>query len=440
MEKYLKLYAEPETAALDDLPENIPGKAPWANVIVIPACNETSGFLRFPPPCGGRSLMILVINESPVASEEVSQNNRILAEGVEAGFELLWEYSPTSTGFGMRLLRDLRAPRDLLLVDRFSAGRQLPEGGGVGLARKIGADLATALIHRQRIRSGWIHCSDGDVHLPDSYFRCSNTERFPASTYAALVYPYCHTAPEDSDVSEEVLRATWLYELSLRYYVAGLRFAGSPYAFNTIGSTMAVSAASYAKVRGFPKREAGEDFYLLNKLAKVGQVRELVADTDCEPLRIEARKSDRVPFGTGAAVNRITGLADPVRDYLFYDSEVFQLLRHFLQSWPVIWQSGSQEGLAVAVSGQPGLLESLQGIGVEKALTHAFGQSSDLDQFTLQMHTWFDAFRTLKLIHALREHHLPSVNYAELVSGYVFRQLLTQDDDLRVFFESGDIE
>ncbi len=363
-----------------------------------------------------------------------------LVEGIEAGFGLLWQYSPASAGFGMSLLRDPRAPRDLLLVDRFSAGRQLPEGGGVGLARKIGADLATGLIYRQRIRSGWIHCSDGDVHLPDSYFRCSNTERFPASTYAALVYPYCHIGPGDSDESVEVMKATWLYELSLRYYVAGLRFAGSLYAFNTIGSTMAVSAECYAKVRGFPKRKAGEDFYLLNKLAKVGRVRELTAGTDCEPLRIEARRSDRVPFGTGAAVNRITGLADPVRDFLFYDSEVFQLLRHWLQSWPVIYQSGSEEGLAKAVSDQAGLLECLQGIGAEKALTHAFRQSSDLDQFTRQMHTWFDAFRTLKLIHILREHHLPSVNYAELVSGYVFRQLLTQDDDLRAFFESGEIE
>ena len=48
-----------------------------------------------------------------------------------------------------------------------------------------------------------------------------------------------------------------------------MKYARSPYAFHTIGSTMAVSANHYAKVRGFPKREAGEDFYLLNKLAKV---------------------------------------------------------------------------------------------------------------------------------------------------------------------------
>ena len=66
-----------------------------------------------------------------------------------------------------------------------------------------------------------------------------------------------------------------LYEYSLRYYVAGLTYAQSPYAFHTIGSTMAVNAEHYASVRGFPRREAGEDFYLLNKLAKVGSVHTL---------------------------------------------------------------------------------------------------------------------------------------------------------------------
>jgi hypothetical protein len=30
------------------------------------------------------------------------------------------------------------------------------------------------------------------------------------------------------------------------------------------------------------------------------------------------------------------------------------------------------------------------------------------------MHTWFDAFRTLKLIHALRDHHFPSMGFHDL--------------------------
>ncbi len=82
-----------------------------------------------------------------------------------------------------------------------------------------------------------------------------------------------------------VFLATQLYELSLRYYVAGMKFARSPYAFHTIGSSMAVSPVHYARVRGFPKREAGEDFYLLNKLAKLGSVLELDRGSDLRSYR-----------------------------------------------------------------------------------------------------------------------------------------------------------
>ena len=76
MEKYLRHYAEPEIAALDGLVGGLPDQGPWENVMVIPACNETPGFLRAPPPCGGRSLMILVINEPVSASDRVSLSNQ----------------------------------------------------------------------------------------------------------------------------------------------------------------------------------------------------------------------------------------------------------------------------------------------------------------------------------------------------------------------------
>ena len=51
------------------------------------------------------------------------------------------------------------------------------------------------------------------------------------------------------------------------------------------------------------------------------------------------------------------------------------------------------------------------------------------------MHTWFDAFRTLKLIHALREKLLPSVSYSKLVTNQTFRLLLKQDPGLLGFKE-----
>jgi hypothetical protein len=429
MDKYLQHYAEPEVGALDGLPA-VPC---WENVLVIPACNENAGFLRPLPPCAGRSLMVLVINETAGAAREVSLNNRRLAEAVQAGFEPAWQSAPE---YGLSLWRDPASPRDLLLADRFNEGRQLPAGGGVGLARKTGVDLALALVRRQRIRSRWIHCSDADVRLPATYFSCISGAAVDAADYSALVYPYSHVGDgaEDSDV----FSATQRYELSLRYYVAGLKFAGSPYAFHTIGSTMAVSASAYAKVRGFPRREAGEDFYLLNKLAKVGPVLELEAGPGCSAIEIESRCSDRVPFGTGAAVNRITAMHDPEAGYLYYNPAVFVLLRTWLQSLPAIWRSGRADpGEALRGQGgdrQPALLAALGELNTQKALEHAFRQSGDLDQFKRQVHTWFDAFRTLKLIHALRGACLPSISRAELQAHPVFRSLLASDRQLAAFY------
>jgi hypothetical protein len=51
------------------------------------------------------------------------------------------------------------------------------------------------------------------------------------------------------------------------------------------------------------------------------------------------------------------------------------------------------------------------------------------------MHTWFDAFRTLKLIHILRDLHLPTISYAELVRHQIYSRLLTKDPDLLDFHE-----
>jgi len=442
MEKYLRLYAEPEVAALDELPD----QEPWTNVLVIPACNEAPAFLRPPPPSEGRSLMILVINESESAASIVSLSNQALGGAVKEQFVPQWHSGTGFSGFELSLFQDPLAPRDLLLVDRFSEGRKIPAKGGVGHARKIGADLATSLIYSKRILSPWIHCSDGDVHLPETYFACSHAVQDAGGKYSALVYPYHHSDDQGDAENEDVILATQLYEFSLRYYVAGMKYARSPYAFHTIGSTMAVRASHYAKVRGFPRREAGEDFYLLNKLAKVGIVLELEASPDCQPIEIEARRSDRVPFGTGAAVNKITALSHPESEFRFYHPMVFVLLRLWLQALPAIWQSRSSDLTSGVFPDHPEksnaqllLLDGLKEMGTQKALEHAFRQSKDLDQFTRQMHTWFDAFRTLKLIHALRDNLLSSVSYRTLEVNQIFCTLLSQDtllSDYKKRFES----
>ena len=80
-------------------------------------------------------------------------------------------------------------------------------------------------------------------------------------------------------------------------------------------------------------------------------------------------------------------------------------------------------------------MAGLKEFKTDQALVHAFRQSRNLDQFTRQMHTWFDAFRTLKLIHFLRDIDAPSIPYARLVVNPVYQHLLINDMDLLAFHE-----
>jgi hypothetical protein len=432
VEKYLREYAEPGTPAAEDIPHG----EPWRQVVVIPVCNESSGILRPLPSGPGRGLMILVVNETESAPRHVSVANREFAAELNTRFTVRWQSADPG---GLTLYQDPASSRDVLLVDRFSDGRRFPPKGGVGHARKTGADLAAYLIHQRRVRTPWIHCTDADVRLPQRYFHCctalSNTA---AQETAALVYPFRHRIPagntgrEISDADRrKIMQATRLYEYFLRYYVAGLGFAGSPYAFHTIGSTLAVNAAHYARVRGFPRRQAGEDFYLLNKLAKVGSVRQLSAETGCERIDIAARRSDRVPFGTGAAVGTIMEMKNPAREFLLYHPSVFNLLRGWLGSLPAFWQARSDDLEAIlSPRDLQALIRPLAEFGAVEALQHALRQSSGATQFNRQMHTWFDAFRSLKLIHYLRDHHLSSISFEALMEGQNHDHLLRHEPEL----------
>ena len=414
IEKYLSNYAEPEVQALAQLPDSVQ----YQQVLVIPACNEAADFLDRLPSTPQRTLLIVIINQAPQSAPKITAGNRRLEQSLRAFGQTLWSLAdPTS----MALQRKPSSSFDVLLVDRFSPGHEIPKHRGVGQARKIGADLALSMIAAGIVNSPWIHNTDADTELPAAYFE-SGQSRHPDA--AAVLFPFQHRC----DLNDPVGFATRLYEFSLVYYVAGLRWAHSPYAFQTVGSCFAIQAKPYAQVRGFPRRAAAEDFYMLNKLAKVAPIVEL----DCAPIQIQARTSDRVPFGTGAAVGQMLKMQDPSRQYLFYDPRVFACLQACLAALEPLWTAGdsSRNALLQAIQA-PGalplapteLVAALGSIGMPNALDHAFRQSSDIDQFKRQVHAWFDAFRTLKLIHLLRANFFPSLPVQQLLALQVFNKI-----------------
>ncbi len=247
---YLDKYAE--SCVSDGLKHS----GSWSHVACIPACNEDASLLHTIRSLeraegGSNALLILIVNAAEDAPQTVHRAN-------EALLALLHQECGTAQAAASMGSIDTL---NVLILDRASAGQRLPARQGVGLARKIASDLALALYHRGDIASPWMLCTDADVVVPRDYFTALPTAD---TRLSAALFPFEHTLEGSLSQQEAMLS----YERYLHYYMLGLRWAGSAYATHTIGSLFAIHAEHYAAVRGFPKRMAGEDFYLLDALQR----------------------------------------------------------------------------------------------------------------------------------------------------------------------------
>lgn len=389
IDRYLRNYAEPETELLTNFP-----LLRWQHCVVIPALDEAPAFLQtffatfhHQPD---NYMMVLVVNRS--SDRTHSPNNANLIAGVETVFnQPLWRHQHLSLHCADNI--------SVLLVDR-SSRLTIPSKQGVGLARKIGCDIACALIEKANISSAWVYSSDADARLPENYFCHSNKQ----SQSSARVFEFTHQPDINTESEPSCHHATSLYEAHLRYFRDGLDYAGSPYAFFTLGSTLAVSAQHYCAARGFPKRPAGEDFYLLNKLAKLGDI------SFCPEVRlqIQSRESRRVPFGTGPAVERISNMLTNDQTYCTYNPKIFILLRRWLRSRETLWET-SQKASAMPPLDCSELNAVAKAIKLNKFLNHAHHHARSREQFHKQFQQWFDAFLTLKFIHFFQTNGFPPV-------------------------------
>lgn len=382
--------------------------------VVVPVCAESAAFVdgyRAAAHRAGRLLVIAVLNGRVGAPESVHSSN------AECFHELSTRFSLRAVGRGGWIGCD--ASMALLVVDRFTIDRRFPSRQGVGLARKIGADVALELIVAGRVRHLFVAMVDADTSLPEDYFG-----RIAAigPECSAAVFPLWHEPSGQRDID----RATALYEIRLRYFQRGLQWASSPYSFHAVGSTMAVQALCYAQVRGVPARQAGEDFYLLGKLSKLRPLARLRG----EPVRLRSRFSDRVPFGTGAesaklargdqlelyhpdcfaAVREVTrGLASLV-DAVCLSGHPACEHRAPAHRCPDLHQV---EALLLRLS--PPVHSFLESQGALHVWPRLCEQAPSAAARLRRLHEWFDGFRTLKLIHQVRDHAASSLPWQDAI-------------------------
>jgi hypothetical protein len=405
LKRYLGDHAAPEVAYAEGVDTE------YDAAIVVPARAETPRFAdRLQrASADGRVLAVVVVNGSIDDAPDVHETNR-------SCLEALYRRAPgRDLADGGRWVH-AGAP-DLLVVDRASAGRRLAVRHGVGAARRIGADIVAALWHRGRLRSPWIHGTDADATPSRDHFRVE----VPVGT-VGLVYPYWHVEAGEPALDEAVA----LYEIGLRWYVVGLATAGSPWALSTIGSCMSVHVEAYAAVRGVPRRQAAEDFYLLAKVAKLGAVER----PDLAPVEIQGRRSDRVPFGTGPGVRRLLEQRARGGDLQVYHPEIFDRVRRVIEAADAFAARGTA---LPSFLDDAALARACAAVRIGEGVASAVKSATDPASRRRRVHEWLDAFRTLKLVHALRDGGLASMPWIDALAG------LPKTADLQGFARARDL-
>jgi len=287
--------------------------------------------------------------------------------------------------------------------------------GGVGWARKVVMDEAARRLGEQ----GIIICLDADCLVAKNYLTALHDyfEKHPLCNAVSIYYEH-----DLDSLDQAVRRAIVQYELHLRYLVHVMRWTGHPFAFQTVGSAMAVRRSAYLAQGGMNTRQAGEDFYFLQKFIELNSLSE-VNETVVYP---SARVSNRVPFGTGKAMQKLLSESP---EWCTTSFEIFRLIKPLLQNVELIRTLLLEENISepylrlqelinIEENVMP-FLKSIEFIShCRKVLEHTNTPAS----FRQRFFRYFNAFMMIRYMHFMRDQQFPDVSIV-IASQQLAREL-----------------
>lgn len=286
----------------------------------------------------------------------------------------------------------------------------LPDkSAGVGLARKIGMDEACWRLMKIRKKKGIIVCFDADSRCDSNYLLAleDHFKERPRSSACSIYFEHPLHGVEHAD---EVYDAIVPYELHLRYYIQAQRLAGFPFAYHTVGSSMAVRCLAYQQQGGMNKRKAGEDFYFLHKFISLGNFSECL-NTKVIP---SPRPSHRVPFGTGKAVNEIMSSSE---GYLTYNLSSFFDLKILFDQVPALYKAETGEYDAILEKLPISILAFLEQVDYRSKWQEIQANTASRKAFITRFFRWFNAFMLMKFVHFARDNYYPNVEVGQAAAS-----------------------
>jgi len=274
--------------------------------------------------------------------------------------------------------------------------------GGVGWARKVVMDEAARILSDE----GIIVCLDADCLVEKNYLT-TIADHFNSNPDCIAVSIYYE---HELDALEPSIRKLIVqYELHLRYLVHAMRWAGHPFAFQTVGSAMAVRRKAYLAQGGMNTRQAGEDFYFLQKFIETGTLHEIKGTT----VFPSARTSARVPFGTGRAMQF---LGDEKQNWKTTSLQVFSELKplfYNLEKLRQIVQTPQKSDIRISIMDEMGisqmLWDYLDGTGFIRSCSEIVSHTTTAASYRKRFFRYFNAFRIIRYTHAMRDTGYPDV-------------------------------
>tara|TARA_Y100000588_G_C14236678_1_gene917650 strand:+ start:216 stop:1568 length:1353 start_codon:yes stop_codon:yes gene_type:complete len=361
-------------------------------VVVIPCYNEPDllGTLQNLAQCDqphGEVEIIIVINSSYSCVSTIKEQNQKSQDQV-----FKWLKSTSDNWLTIHLLHLPNLPK---------------KSAGVGSARKIGMDEALRrLADSNQAEKGLLICYDADCRCAPNYFTSIETHfsTHPKSPGTSIYFEHPLNTDEMNNrgfgklgqsISRDEFEGIAAYELHLRYHVRAQKYINFPYGFQTIGSAMAVQAWAYVKQGGMNRRQAGEDFYFLQKISWLGQITEL-SNTSVYP---SPRISDRVPFGTGKAISRFIRS----KEQTSYPLQAYLDIKWLIQQIETLWEDGHfQEKPPIPLSNFLGKKF------LKDVIPEIRKNSTDRKKFRKRFFRWLNAFQLMKYLNRSKNEYYGS--------------------------------
>ncbi len=338
--------------------------------IVIPAYSEfkflpltLESINKNKPELLNQTLVVVVVNNANNSPQSIKDNNQLTIQKINEN-----NYQFT-----------------LAVIDAASPGLELPlKHAGVGLARKIGMDLA--LPHLTSPQS-LIFCTDADTQVSPDYLS-KVKQIFKSQNTSAAVIGFSHLKSQDSAINDAIGQ----YEKFLKTTAEKMQRAGSPYGYVSMGSTIVCTAEAYCAVGGMPRKKATEDFYFLQELTKYCGVHN-IPETLVFP---SPRPISRVYLGTGYRMEQIQKGFDITN--LYYSDDAYRYLSKWLQLGGHAWENSLNDLLKDIKSIHPNLIGFLKIEGIETIWSKIQNNAPSELHFKEQFHRWFDGLKTIRFL------------------------------------------